>query len=692
MSSLTLEPVSGHADPAPAEDEPAPAMIRAKQVFQRFRVIARMDRKLMVLACLLATLATVAEVGVVLVFMVITDKVLETRDLHAFWIPALLWLGAALLGAAAGFGRDMVTSLCSERFLLRLRDKVFTHVQDMSPDFFTSRDTGDLVVRITGDIDAVERLVIAGVISIVTDIVGIVLFSGTALYLRWDLALVAFAVAPLFWLVTRGFTTPFAKASRRERAGNGRIAAIVEENVQNMMLVQAYNRPGSERDRVHEAGAEWLRARMAEARLAALYGPVVLLVETLCVLTVLGVGAWDLSKGRIDLSGMLAFAAFLGMLYPPIQSLGSFGVLKASAGAGAQRLLEVLEARPAVRDLAETGMYTVQTGRVEFDAVTFSYPETNRPALRDVSLVAEPGRLLLVTGSSGAGKSTLTQLLLRFHDPDSGAVRLDGTDIRDLTLRRLRSHVTLMLQETMLFDGTVRENIAYGDPSASDARIAEAAWFADAAGFIERLPQGYETIIGQRGSSLSGGQRQRLAIARALLRDTPVLVLDEPTTGLDAVAARKVLAPLRRLMTGRTTILISHDLHLAHDADEILVVDQGRVVQRGTHAQLTSVEGKYLELWQAQNESVREVVAELPPRQRYAEPEAAPQWQPRPPMPLSPADHPAFAGYAGHGEWAADPTTAPHSPAAQPSVSQPEPALWRPAPAHPPTSARRFGA
>jgi ATP-binding cassette subfamily B protein len=526
MSSLALEPLSGRAERDSAADDAEPPVIRAKEVFRRFRALARMDRTLMALACLLATVATVAEVGVVLVFMVITDKVLETRDLHAFWTPALLWICAALLGAVATFGRDMVASLCSERFLLRLRDKVFTHVQAMSPDFFATRDTGDLVVRITGDIDAVENLVIGGVISIVTDVVGIAMFAGTALYLRWDLALVSFAVAPLFWLVTRGFTTPFAKASRRERAGNGKIASVVEENVQNMMLVQAYNRPHNERDRVHEAGLEWLRARMAEARLAALYGPVVLLVETLCVLVVLGFGSWELSQGRIDLSGMLAFAAFLGMLYPPIQSLGSFGVLKATAGAGAQRLLEVLEAHPAVRDLAQTGFHTVRSGRVEFDSVTFSYPEQDSPALQEVSLVAEPGRLLLVTGSSGAGKSTLTQLLLRFHDPDSGSVRLDGTDIRDLTLRRLRSHVTLMLQETMLFDGTVRENIAYGDPTASDARIAEAARFADAAGFVERLPQGFETIIGQRGSSLSGGQRQRLAIARALLRDTPVLVLD----------------------------------------------------------------------------------------------------------------------------------------------------------------------
>ena len=602
LESLTADSLTADSPPDETADPP---VIRAKDVFRRFRPLVRMDRKLMVLACVLATIATATEAAVVLVFMVITDKVLEARDLHAFWLPALMWVGATALGAAAMFGRDLVTSLCSERFLLRLRDKVFTHVQEMSPDFFSARDTGDLVVRITGDIDAVESLVISGVVSIVSDVIGMLMFAGTAVYLRWDLALVSFAVAPLFWLVTRGFTKPFAKASRRERAGNGAIAAVVEENVQNMMLVQAYNRPHSERDRVHAAGVEWLRARMAEARLSALYGPVVLLTETVCVLAVLGFGAWELSKGRIALSGLLAFAAFLGMLYPPIQSIGSFGVLKASAGAGAQRLLEVLETRPAVADLAQTGMYHAQGGWVEFDEVTFRYPEHEDPAVRDVSLVAAPGKLVLVTGSSGAGKSTLTQLLLRFHDPDSGSIRLDGTDIRDLTLRRLRSNVTLMLQETMLFDGTVRENIAYGDPAANDARIAEAARFADAAGFIEALPQGYETIIGQRGSSLSGGQRQRLAIARALLRNTPVLVLDEPTTGLDAVAAQKVMAPLRRLMAGRTTILISHDLRLAHDADEILVVDQGRIVQRGTHAQLAATSGKYAELWEAQGGDAR---------------------------------------------------------------------------------------
>jgi ATP-binding cassette subfamily B protein len=625
------------------EDEPR---IAVREVFRHFWPLARRERGAMAAACLLATAAAGAEAGAVLLFAAVTDKVLTAKDLAAFWPLAGLWLAVAALGGAAMFGRDLLTSLVSERFLLRLRDRAFSHVQTLSPDFFTARESGDLVARITGDIDAVEGLVASGVVHAVSAFVGVLCFAGAAFWLRWDLTLAAFAVAPVFWLLSRGFTGPFARASRRERAGNGAIAAVVQENIANMMLVQAYNQPAGERQKVHAAGVEWLRARMAEARLAALYGPVVYLAETACVLAVLGFGAWELTGGRISLGALLGFAAFLGLLYPQVQSLGGFGVTAAAAGGGAQRLLEVLGERPAVADLAQTGLYRLRGGRVQFASVAFAYPGRDEPVLRGVDLVAEPGRVLLVTGASGAGKSTLAQLLLRFHDPAAGTIRLDGVDIRDLTLRRLRAEVTLLLQEAMLFDGTVRENIAYGDPSADDARIAAAARDADAAGFIAKLPQGYDTLVGQGGHALSGGQRRRVAIARALLRDTPVLVLDEPTAGLDGAAAQRVLGPLRRLMAGRTTILISHDLRLSADADEILVLDGGRVAQRGTHARLAAEPGLYRELWAAQNPDVP--IVPVAGRARAQPPQA----QPGPPRPWVPSQDSAHAA---------------------------EPSLWRPA-------------
>ncbi|WP_329237045.1 ABC transporter ATP-binding protein/permease [Actinoallomurus sp. NBC_01490] len=311
---------------------------------------------------------------------------------------------------------------------------------------------------------------------------------------------------------------------------------------------------------------------MAENRLSALYEPLVQVIETVCVLLVLGFGAWELSRGRVTLGGLLAFAAYLGYLYPPIQTLGDVGLTASEAAAGADRVIEIMETRPAVAEPPVPRTRAARRGRVAFDDVTFRYPGADRPALEGFSFRAGPEELVLVTGPSGAGKSTIGKLLLRFYDPDRGRIRLDGVDIRELSLTTLRETVTVLQQETMLFPGSVRDNIAYGRPDATEEQIVAAARAADAHDFITALPEGYDTPVGRQGRLLSGGQRQRIAIARAMVRDAPVLILDEPTTGLDAPTARRVLGPLRRLMAGRTTILITHDLHLAPEADRIIVV------------------------------------------------------------------------------------------------------------------------
>ncbi len=351
-----------------------------------------------------------------------------------------------------------------------------------------------------------------------------------------------------------------------------------------------------------EAGA-WFRASVRSARLNEAYEQLVQVIETVCVRAVIGVGTWEISSGRMTLGGLLAFVAFLDYLYPPVRGLAQLGLTVTAATAGAERLIEILDARPAVSDPARSHEAALgrADGALEVRDITFRYPGTDRAVLEGLSFSVHPGELVIITGPSGAGKSTVAKMLLRFYDPDSGSVLLDSTPIRDLPLARLREYVTLLPQETLVLHDTVRANIACGRPGASDRAIVEAARAADAHEFIVRLPEGYGTEVDPHAPRLSGGQLQRLGIARAALRDAPVLVLDEPTTGLDATAARRVLAPLRRLTAGRTTITITHDLNLAPDADRILVVDRGPRVETGRHDELLARGGAYSRLHRSNN-------------------------------------------------------------------------------------------
>ncbi|OIJ92639.1 ABC transporter ATP-binding protein [Streptomyces monashensis] len=571
---------------------PAPA-VSPRAVFLRLWPYTRGGRRWLVPVLFFSLAGPAVDATEIWLFKTVVDGVLVPRDLRP-----LLWIVPLYLGLVVGSGvlayADEVTSTwVGERFLLTLRSAVFRHVQGLSLGFFERRRLGDLLSRLTGDIDAVETFLLSGVADVLYYVAQLAFFLGLLFYLRWDLTLLSLVIVPLFWAAARHFARQLKGASRERRRRGGALGAVAEEARGNVALVQAYNRQEWEQARFERENAGRFRAAMASVRIRAVYGPVVEIIEVTGGLAVLGLGTWKLAQGQLTLGGLLVFLALIGKLYGPVHGLSALGTAFSAAAASAERIIELLDQRPQVVEVPGVRRTGRARGEVEFDGVWFRYPGARAWALSDVSCHVAPGETLALVGASGAGKSTLARLQLRFYDPDRGAVRLDGVDLRELSLTYVRESVAVVLQETLVFHGTVRENIAYGRPGASEADVVAAARAADAHAFVERLPQGYDTLVGQRGRTLSGGQCQRLAIARAMIRDSPVLLLDEPTTALDVRSARRIMDPLCRLMAGRTTIVISHNLLTVRDATRIVVLDHGRIVEQGAHDDLLRGGGTY---------------------------------------------------------------------------------------------------
>jgi ATP-binding cassette, subfamily B, bacterial len=617
---------AGH--PAPAARKPlveAAPTVGLRTVFRAFWPDTRQFRGRLFASLAMVAIPPLLAATSIWMLKILIDDVLAPRDMALFGTVAGAFVGLTALEGLISFFDEYLNAWVAERFVLVLRSRVFDHLQTLSLTFFEERQLGDILSRLTGDVGAIEQLMLSGLNQALTYLFQFIFFAGALFFLDWRLALAALVATPGFLLLARFFSRRIKNASRERRRRSGSITAVAEESLHNIALVQAYNQQSRESARFRAENLGSFTAQMLATKLEALFAPFTDLLRMLGVLLVIGFGIRELIAGRVTLGGLLVFLGYLSQLYGPISGIGGLINSIYSASAGAERIVEVLDTKPDVLDPADPVPMRRALGALRVERLGFSYPRGGRPTLAEVSFAAAPGETIAVVGASGAGKSTLLRLLLRLHDPFRGAVLLDGVDIRKISMADLRANVAVVLQETLVLDATVAENIRWGRPDATAAEVVKAATSADAHRFITGLPNGYHTRIGQRGMMLSGGQRQRIALARAIIRDAPILLLDEPTTGLDAAAAARVLAPLRRAMGGRTTVVISHNLLTVTDADRIVYLEQGRVAGYGTHQQLLTHAPGYAQLYRLHHPGI-----ELPPMPSRTLPRPRPRPQPQP--------------------------------------------------------------
>jgi ATP-binding cassette, subfamily B, bacterial len=505
----------------------------------------------------------------------------------------------AVAGAASHYTEKYLTTKVGQEVMCDLRRTVYHHIQRLSLSFYDRSRVGDLISRVTVDIDAIQDFVSSALLGIVVDALKLAGMVALMFYLNWRFTLIALLVAPVLFMEVYSLTRRIKSATRDLRKKESEIVSVVEESLSSIRVVKAFAREDYEEkrlDRESRASMEMaLRARSVKARLA----PVVEVIVAAGTAIVLWYGARLALAGELTAGDLVIFLLYLGKLYKPMRDLSKMADVVSKAMIGAERIKEVIQTERDARDLPGARPAPAFKGGVTFDQVTFGYDD-DRPVLKDVSLTIKPGQFVALVGPTGGGKSTLAGPSPRFYDPQSGQVKIDGTDVRSFTVKSLRQQISFVLQETLLFHAPVWQNIAYGKPEATREEIIRAAKLANADEFIERMPQGYDTVIGERGATLSGGQRQRIAIARAIIRDSPILILDEPSSGLDAASEELVFEALGRLTRDKTAIVIAHRLTTVRKADAIFVLQDGVVVESGAHNELLARGGLYAHLYEIQ--------------------------------------------------------------------------------------------
>jgi ABC-type multidrug transport system fused ATPase/permease subunit len=514
-------------------------------------------------------------------------------------LAAILTVLIAAVGSLASYIDNYYTVSVGQWVAHDLRMRTYHHLQRLSLSYYDSQQTGNLLSTITDDIQTIQGFASGATLGILIDMLTIVGMLGLMFWLNWDFALIAVSVTPFLLLFVMRFKKAVKKATHEVRKRQSDIVATVQQGLESVRVVKAFERQDLEQEHLKEVSEETVEAALKARRIKSLLSPVVTITVALCTAVVLWRGAALAIAGTMTAGALTVFLSYLNKFFKPVQDLAKMTNTIAQTAVGVERVQAILDTDTVIPE-KDTALFPESLkGEIVFENVAFGYNK-DTPVLTDVNFTIKPGQMVGVVGPTGGGKSTVVSMIPRFYDPTGGRVIVDGVDLRDYKLHGLRSHISFVLQDTVLFRGTIRDNIAYGKPGATQEEIESAAKLANAHDFIIKMPKGYDTAVGERGLTLSGGQRQRIGIARAIIRNSPILILDEPTAALDTESESLVMEALERLMKGRTVITIAHRLSTIRDSHKIIVLKGGVVAEEGTHDELVAKNGVYAELYRIQ--------------------------------------------------------------------------------------------
>ena len=505
----------------------------------------------------------------------------------------------AALGAFASYLDNYYTESVGQWVANDLRVRVYDHLEHLPLAYYDTHQTGTLLSTITDDIATIQGFASSSTLGIVVDLLTIAGMLGLMFWLNWDFALIAVGVAPFLLLFVMRFRKAVKKATREVRRRESDIVGVVQQGLESIRVVNAFGRQELEEEHLQQASRAAVQAALKARRVKSLLSPVVVVTVSLCTAFVLWRGASLVLASAMTAGSLTVFLSYLHKFFKPVQDLAKMSGTIAQAAVGVERVRGILDIDMSIPERPDAREPGRLVGAIEFDRVAFAYDPAS-PVLKSVSFSIGAGQFVGIVGTTGSGKSTVVSLIPRFYDPTAGRVLIDGVDVRDYKLQGIRDRIGFVLQDTVLFRGTVRENIAYGRPDAAEKEILEAARLANAHEFIARMPEGYDTEVGERGLTLSGGQRQRIGIARAIIRNSAILILDEPTAALDSESEKVVIEALERVMKGRTVITIAHRLSTIRDADKIVVLKDGLVAEQGSHDELVALGGEYAGLHRLQ--------------------------------------------------------------------------------------------